>query len=153
MAQTNGLPFKVVLIPKAKVKEIFWLIKEDLNNILVKAENGYAINDAYEELTNGNMQLWLVWDSEKRLKKGFVITEIIERPQFKIGSIFVMTGTERKRWQFIAMQNLMDWAKQNGCYKAICYSRKGWSKVFKAHGFKDTHVALEINLTTKERKI
>ena len=152
MAQTNGLPFKVVFIPKAKVKEIFWLIKEDLNNILVKAENGYDVNDVYKELINDYMQLWLVWDSEKRLKKGFVISEIIERPQFKIGSVFVMTGTERKRWQYIAMQNLMDWARQNGCYKAICYSRKGWAKVFKAHGFKDTHLALEINLTNKEDK-
>ena len=152
MAQTNGLPFKVVFIPTAKVKEIFWLIKEDLNNILVKAENGYDVNDVYKELINDYMQLWLVWDSEKRLKKGFVISEIIERPQFKIGSVFVMTGTERKRWQYIAMQNLMDWARQNGCYKAICYSRKGWAKVFKAHGFKDTHLALEINLTNKEDK-
>jgi N-acyl-L-homoserine lactone synthetase len=63
-----------------------------------------------------------------------------------------MTGTERKKWQYVAMQNLMDWARQNGCYKAICYSRKGWAKVFKAHGFKDTHLALEINLTNKEDK-
>lgn len=152
MAQTNGSLFKVVNIPKAKVPEIFWLIKKDLTNILVKAENGYDVDDVYKELINNDMQLWLVWDNENKQKKGFVISEIIERPQFKIGSVFVMTGTERKRWQYIAMQNLMDWARQNGCYKAICYSRKGWAKVFKAHGFKDTHVALEINLTNKKDK-
>ena len=148
--QTNGLPFKVVFIPTAKVKEIFWLIKEDLNNILVKAENGYAIDDVHKELISGDMQLWLVWDSEKKLSKGFIISEIIERPQFKIVTVFVMTGTERKRWQYVAMQNLIDWGKNNDCYKAICYSRKGWAKVFKAHGFKDTHVALEINLKTNK---
>lgn len=152
MAQTSGLPFKVVFLPKEKVKEIFWLIKDDLNNILVKAENGYDVNDVYNELVNGDMQLWLVWDSENKTHKGFVITEILERPQFKIGSVFVMTGTERKRWQYVAMQNLMEYAKANGCHKAICLARKGWSKVFKAYGFKDTHLALEINLTNKEEK-
>jgi hypothetical protein len=148
--QTSGLPFKVVFIPKEKVKEIFWLIQKDLNKILLNAENGYAIDDIHKELISGDMQLWLVWDSENKKSKGFVISEIIERPQFKIGSVFVMTGTERKRWQFVAMQNLMDWARQNGCYKAICFSRKGWAKVFKAHGFKDTHLALEINLKTNK---
>lgn len=148
--QTSGLPFKVVFIPKEKVKEIFWLIQKDLNKILLNAENGYAIDDIHKELINGDMQLWLVWDSENKKSKGFVISEIIERPQFKIGSVFVMTGTERKRWQFVAMQNLMDWARTNGCYKAICFTRKGWAKVFKAHGFKDTHLALEIKLTNKE---
>ena len=152
MAQTSGSLFKVVNIPKAKVPEIFWIIKKDLTNILVKAENGYGVDDVYKELVNNDMQLWLVYDSEEKKVKGFIISEVIERPQFKIGSVFVMTGTERKKWQYVAMHNLMKWAKQNGCYKAICYSRKGWAKVFKAYGFKDTHLALEINLTNKEDK-
>lgn len=148
--QTSGLPFKVVFIPKQKVKEIFWLIQKDLNKILLNAENGYAIDDVHKELISGDMQLWLVWDSENKLSKGFVISEIIERPQFNIVSVFVMTGTERKRWQFVVMNNLINWGKQNNCYKAICFARKGWAKVFKAHGFKDTHLALEINLKTNK---
>ena len=62
MAQTSGSLFKVVNIPKAKVPEIFWIIKKDLTNILVKAENGYDVDDIYKELINNDMQLWLVWD-------------------------------------------------------------------------------------------
>ena len=152
MEQINGLPFKVVHIPKEKTIEVFGLIEKELKKILDKADNGYNHDDIRNELSNGEMQLWIIWDIYKKETKGFIITEIIERPRLKFCSVFIMTGTERKRWQYEAMKNLIKFAKENNCRKGISYARKGWTKVFKEHGFKDTHVALEINLTNKEEK-
>jgi len=148
MATTSGSPFKVVHIPPNNITEVFDLIKKDLTTILDKAQNGYNQTDIRSELVLNDMQLWIIWDSENKQLKGFVITEIIQRPQLKFLSVFVMTGTDRKRWQYEVMNNLMDFAKQRDCKKGICYARKGWAKIFKEYGFKDTHVALEINLTT-----
>ena len=145
--QTSGSLYKVVHIPKENINTVYPMVKEELEDILRKAENGYYAEDILKYLNENEMQLWVIWDNENQEKKGFVITEIIERPRLKFCSVFIMTGTNRRRWQYEVMKNLIDFAKQNGCKKGISYARKGWTKIFKQYGFKDTHVALEIKLT------
>ena len=145
--QTSGSLYKVVHIPKENINTVYPMVKEELEDILRKAENGYYAEDILKYLNENEMQLWVIWDNENQEKKGFVITEIIERPRLKFCSVFIMTGTNRRRWQYEGMKNLIDFAKQNGCKKGISYARKGWTKIFKQYGFKDTHVALEIKLT------
>tara|TARA_X000000368_G_scaffold349753_1_gene289944 strand:- start:6581 stop:7027 length:447 start_codon:yes stop_codon:yes gene_type:complete len=145
--QTSGSLYKVVHIPKENINTVYPMVKDELEDILRKAENGYYAEDILKYLNENEMQLWIIWDNENQDKKGFVITEIIERPRLKFCSVFIMTGTNRRRWQYEVMKNLIDFAKQNGCKKGISYARKGWTKIFKQYGFKDTHVALEIKLT------
>lgn len=142
--QTSGSLYKVVHIPKENINTVYPMVKDELEDILLKAENGFYAEDVLEYLNNNDMQLWIIWDNENNLKKGFVITEIIERPRLKFCSVFVMTGSNRKRWQYEVMRNLIDFGKQNGCQKGISLARKGWTKIYKQYGFKDTHVCLEI---------
>ena len=133
--QTSGSLYKVVHIPKENINTVYPMVKDELEDILLKAENGFYAEDVLEYLNNNDMQLWIIWDNENNLKKGFVITEIIERPRLKFCSVFVMTGSNRKRWQYEVMRNLIDFGKQNGCQKGISLARKGWTKIYKQYGF------------------
>lgn len=133
----------IVFIPTEKITEVYPMVAEEINATLLKAENGYASQDVIKELTDGNMNLWLVWDIENKKKLGFVITEILQRPQFKIFSIFMVLGQDRLKWQIKAQNTFEEYAKKNGCYKSIHLARKGWSKVFKQYGYRETHIVLE----------
>lgn len=137
----------IVFIPTDKITQVYPMVAEEINETLLKAENGYASEDVIKELNNGDMTLWLVWDIENKKKLGFVISEILQRPQFKIFSIFMVIGHNRLKWQLKAENTFETYAKKNGCYKSIHLARKGWSKVFKQHGYKETHVVLEKKLT------
>ena len=57
-----------------------------------------------------------------------------------------MTGKERTLWQYEVMKTLEKHALQNGCDKGYSLARKGWTKIFKQHGYKETHVLLEKEL-------
>ena len=119
------------------------MVAVEISATLLKADNGYASQDVVKELRNGYMHLWLVWYINNKKKLGFVITEILQRPQFKIFSIFMVIGQDRSKWQIKAQNTFEDYAKKNGCYKSVHLARKGWSKVFKQYGYKETHIVLE----------
>ena len=146
MEQTSGSLYKVVHIPKENINTVYPMIKDELEDICMKARNGYIADDYKETLNSNDMQLWIIWDNELNIKKGFVITEIIERPRLKFCSVLIMTGSNRKRWEYAVMETLEDFAKKNNCKKGMSLARKGWAKIYKQHGYKETHILLEKEL-------
>ena len=82
-ARTSGYQFDVVYIPSEKIQAVYPLVANDVKKTLDKANNGYDHNDILKELTNNDMQLWIVFDTKNNKKLAFIISEIIERPQFK----------------------------------------------------------------------
>ena len=145
-AQTSGYQFDVVYIPSEKIQTVYPLVANDVKKTLDKANNGYDHNDILKELTNNDMQLWIVFDTKNNKKLAFIISEIIERPQFKFISIFMTMGEDRKVWERKAQDTLEQFAIKNNCKKALLLARKGWSKSFKQIGYKDTHILLEKTL-------
>lgn len=144
---TNGSSFEVVFIPTANVKSVYPLVVKEVAETLAKAENGYDHNDILKELSDGNMNLWIVFDKLNNKKLAFIISEIIERPKFKFISIFMTIGENRKLWENESQEVLEKFALKNNCKKAMLLARKGWSKSFKQTGYKNTHILLEKSLT------
>ena len=141
----------IVLIPQDKISAVYPMIIRDMQKILAKAKNGYNEKHMMQELLSGDYQLWLIWQKEKREHYGFVVTEIVTRPLSKFCSVIIMTGKERQLWQYKVMKTLERYAIQNGCDKGYSLARKGWTKIYKSHGYKETHVLLEKELKRGEK--
>ena len=136
----------IVFIPTDKVSAVYPMIIREVQKVLAKARNGYDEKELMKELLSGYFQLWLIWDKDKKEHYGFVITELVERPLSKFCSVIIMTGKNRQLWQYKVVQTLEDYAIKNDCDRGLALARKGWTKIYKSHGYKETHVLLEKEL-------
>ena len=126
----------IVLIPEDKISTVYPMIIRDMQKLLAKAKNGYNEKHMMQELLNGDYQLWLIWEKEKKEHYGFVITEIVTRPLSKFCSVIIMTGKERQLWQFKVMKTLERYAIQHGCDKGYSLAAKGGQKFINLMGIK-----------------
>jgi hypothetical protein len=142
----------IVKIPSDRIDSVYPMVKKEISDSLKKAENGYGEEDVLSDLKEDLLSLWIVWDIDKKKHLGLIIAEISKRPQFKVFSIFMVLGKDREKWQFKAQKVLEDFAIYNDCYKCFHPARKGWSKIFKQHGYKETHVLLEKTLNKQQER-
>ena len=86
--------------------------------------------DVAEGLYKGTMQLW-------PSKKGCIVTEIVVYPRKKVLNIFLGGG---ELDQILDMhQDVIQWAKAQGCKALTMTGRFGWKKPLAKHGWEATH--------------
>jgi len=86
--------------------------------------------DVAEGLYKGTMQLW-------PSKKGCIVTEIVVYPRKKMLNVFLGGG---ELDQILDMhQDVIQWAKAQGCEALTMTGRFGWKKPLAKHGWKATH--------------
>ena len=135
-----------VLIPTKNVKEAEPFVVESIDKALKYSGNHFIVEDIYNDLLDGKMQLWVLWNVNKKQNfQGCGVTKILQRTNSKALNIFIVTGRNRKQWQD-KMPLVEDWAKQNGCTHIETYARPGWSKLLKEQDYKITHYLLEKKL-------
>ena len=90
----------------------------------------HSFLDVVEGLWNGTMQLWPA-------DKGCIVTEIVVYPKKKVLNIFLGGGELE---QILDMhENVIDWAKAQGCSALTMTGRFGWKKPLAKHGWKPLH--------------
>ena len=135
-----------VLIPTENVKEAEPFVLESIEKALKYSGNHFIVEDIYNDLLDGKMQLWVLWNLNKKQNfQGCGVTKILQRTNSKALNIFIVTGRNRKQWQD-KMPLVEDWAKQNGCTHIETYARPGWSRLLKEQDYKITHYLLEKKL-------
>ena len=135
-----------VFVPKDNIPEVFPIVKDSIEKALQYSGNHFIVDDIYNDLLEGKMQLWVLWNLNKKQNfQGCGVTKILQRTNSKALNIFIVTGRNRKQWQD-KMPLVEDWAKQNGCTHIETYARPGWSRLLKEQDYKITHYLLEKKL-------
>ncbi len=82
----------------------------------------------------GNFQLW-------PKEKSALIMEIITYPRKRVLNVFLGGGDLT---ELASMHDeVIEWAKKNGCTGAIISGRKGWQRAYERHGWAPLHVTLQ----------
>ena len=137
---------ELVRIPTEELDKIWGLIEKDIRKALLYSgqlsDSAFVLKTAKE----GKFQIWLLWDKEQKTSLdryfGVVITEIVEKPLGKVCHIYMMTGRQRHKWQYL-IKDIEKFAKEEKCLIMELISRPGWQKILSQFGYKRTHVVLE----------
>jgi hypothetical protein len=119
----------LVRIPTKELDKVWSLIEKDIKNAL-----------AYSSHQDNNNKYF-----------GVVVTEIIKRKLGKVCHIYIMTGRQRHKWQYL-IKDIEEFAKKEDCQMMELIARPGWQKVLNNFGYKKTHVVLEKKIKKEESK-
>ena len=88
--------------------------------------------DVAEGIYKGTMQLWPT-------PRGCIVTEIVVYPRKKVLNVFLGGG---ELGQILEMhEDVIAWAKSQGCSALTMTGRFGWKKPLKAHGWTPLHAS------------
>lgn len=108
-----------------------------------------ANNDPHEMarmLYAGEAQAFLVWDPELQKPQAFIGVEYKLSTLGRVAQIIWLMGEDRKRWVHL-IADLEGYLKtEQHCVTVRPICRRGWFKVLKAHGYRETHVVMEKGL-------
>lgn len=145
----------LVRIPSSNLDDVWNLVNKDISEALSYSGNHTDAQFVYETVKQNKMQLWVVWDKDKKttLDKyyGVVVTEIVKRKLKQSCNIFIVTGRHRQKWQHL-INVLEDFAIENNCTNMELFARKGWQRIMEQFDYKQTHVVLEKQITNKKDK-
>jgi hypothetical protein len=91
----------------------------------------------------GEAQAFLVWDPDSQTARAFVGVQFVRSTKGRIGQIIWLMGEDRKAWVHLFGDLETYLREREGCVgiRAIC--RRGWVKILKETGYRETHVVFE----------
>ena len=145
---------ELVRIPTKELDKIWGLIEKDIKQSLLfsgqLSDSEFVLDTAKE----GKFQVWILWDKEQKTNVekyfGVVITEIIEKKLGKVCHIFMMTGRQRHKWQYL-IKDIEKFAKEEKCLMLELITRPGWQKILSQYGYKRTHIVLEKQIKQEKK--
>jgi hypothetical protein len=112
------------------------------------SQHEMGTSDIYDKLINQEMQLWVVFDEEGKIKCALT-TEVVEYPIKKVCRIVTLGGVNLNDWVEQWLDMLERWAEENDCDSIETYCRKGFTKKLEKFGYENTYTVLGKELTTK----
>jgi hypothetical protein len=104
-----------------------------------------TVDDILRFVLTGQMQLWVVFDSEDRSVHGYVMTEIKQYPQKKM-FVIQYCAMDPNEMQFVEgdMHQMADkFAQDMGCAGIEFFGRPGWAPHVKKYGYTTKTVVFE----------
>ena len=146
---------ELVRIPIKELDKVWGLIEKDIRNALHYSSQLTDSEFVLQTAKDGKFQIWVLWDKSKPrpVEKyfGVVVTELIKRKLGKVCHIYIMTGRQRHKWQYL-VKDIEQFAKDEGCQMMELIARPGWQKVLNNYGYNRTHVVLEKKIKQEEKK-
>ena len=146
---------KLVRIPAEQLDTVWSLIEKDIKDALAYSGNLTSSSFVLEKSKENKFQVWVLWDKDKKTTRekyfGVVVTEIIKRELGKVCHIYIMTGRQRNKWQFL-VKDIEQFAIDEDCLMMELIARPGWKRILNNFDYKMTHVVLEKKLINKEKK-
>ena len=146
---------ELVRIPTQELEKVWPLIEKDIKNALSYSSQLTDSEFVFEIAKKGKFQVWVLWDKNKEQTNekyfGVVITEIIKRKFGKVCHIYIMTGRQRHKWQYL-IKDIEEFAKKEDCLIMELIARPGWQKILNNFGYNRTHVVLEKKIEQEELK-
>jgi len=145
---------KLVRIPAEQIDQVWSLIEKDIKDALAFSGNLTSSNFVLENTKLNKFQVWVLWDKDKKTTRekyfGVVVTELIKRELGKVCHIYIMTGRQRNKWQFL-VKDIEQFAIDEDCLMMELIARPGWKRILNNFDYKMTHVVLEKKLINKEK--
>ena len=145
---------KLVRIPAEQIDQVWSLIEKDIIDALAFSGNLTSSNFVLENTKLNKFQVWVLWDKDKKTTRekyfGVVVTELIKRELGKVCHIYIMTGRQRNKWQFL-VKDIEQFAIDEDCLMMELIARPGWKRILNNFDYKMTHVVLEKKLINKEK--
>jgi len=107
--------------------------------------------DIFDELIDGDAQLWGIFDDERELVAAFT-TRVCQYRNARALSIDWIGGSQMNKWLPDGMEKMKDFAKFNGCNLLKGQGRSGWTKVLKNYGWEHDYIAMKMELTDESRR-
>ena len=146
---------KLVRIPAEQLDTVWSLIEKDIKDALAYSGNLTSSSFVLEKSKENKFQVWVLWDKDKKTTRekyfGVVVTELIKRELGKVCQIYIMTGRQRNKWQFL-VKDIEQFAKDEDCLMMELIARPGWKRILNNFDYKMTHVVLEKKLINKEKQ-
>jgi|TARA_B110000261_G_scaffold90498_1_gene103093 hypothetical protein len=146
---------KLVRIPAEQLDKVWSLIEKDIKDALAYSGNLTSSSFVLEKSKENKFQVWVLWDKDKKTTRekyfGVVVTEIIKRELGKVCHIYIMTGRQRHKWQFL-VKDIEQFAIDEDCLMMELLARPGWKRILNNFDYKMTHVVLEKKLNNKEKQ-
>ena len=146
---------KLVRIPAEQLDTVWSLIEKDIKDALAYSGNLTSSSFVLEKSKENKFQVWVLWDKDKKTTRekyfGVVVTEIIKRELGKVCHIYIMTGRQRHKWQFL-VKDIEQFAIDEDCLMMELLARPGWKRILNNFDYKMTHVVLEKKLNNKEKE-
>ena len=145
---------ELVKVPTKELDKVWGLIEKDITQSLLfsgqLSDSEFVLDTAKE----GKFQIWILWDKEQKTNVekyfGVVITEIKEKKLGKVCHIFMMTGRQRHKWQYL-IKDIEKFAKEEKCLMLELITRPGWQKILSQYGYKRTHIVLEKQIKQEKK--
>jgi pyruvate-formate lyase len=121
----------LVRIPTEELEKVWSLVEKDIRQALAYSSQLTDSNFVFEIAKQNKFQIWVLWDKEQKEQNkyfGVVVTEIIKRKLGKVCHIYIMTGRQRHKWQYL-IKDIEEFAKNEGCLMMELIARPGWQKV------------------------
>jgi len=146
---------KLVRIPAEQIDQVWSLIEKDIKDALAFSGNLTSSNFVLENTKLNKFQVWVLWDKDKKTTRekyfGVVVTELIKRELGKVCHIYIMTGRQRNKWQFL-VKDIEQFAIDEDCLMMELIARPGWKRILNNFDYKMTHVVLEKKLINKDKQ-
>lgn len=136
--------FRVYQVVPESLHYIWDEVVPFLNQALEYGQGKFLADDIYHFISDGIMQLWIVFDNYQLRAVG--VTEIIPYPRKKSLLICFVSGIKAKQWLSL-VDHLCMYAKDHGCDMIETYTRKGFEKLLGKFGFQKVHSVLKFDLT------
>ena len=145
---------KLVRIPADQLEKVWSLIEKDIKDALAFSGNLTSSSFVLEKSKENKFQVWVLWDKDKKTTRekyfGVVVTELIKRELGKVCHIYIMTGRQRHKWQFL-IKDIEQFAKDEDCLMMELIARPGWKRILNNFDYKMTHVVLEKKIKQEEK--
>ena len=96
---------ELVRIPIKELDNVWSLIEKDIKDALRYSSQLTSSDYVLKTTKEGKFQIWILWDKSKptSVEKyfGVVVTELIKRQLGKVCHIYIMTGRQRHKWQYL----------------------------------------------------
>ena len=124
----HGFNCSIAMVTPDDVSVVWETIEEYIQGAIDHSRGEATLEDYYEHLSTGDMQLWLAVDKKNIL--ACMVTQIAPYPSKRVLSIIAIGVVERERWiQFLP--DVVHWALNMGCTSLEVWGRKGWLKILR----------------------
>ncbi len=95
----------------------------------------------------GEAQAFLVWDSQTAQPQAFIGVQYLASTKGRVGQIIWLMGENRATWVHLFTDLEAYLRDQEHCVSMKAIARRGWTKVLKSNGYRETHIVFEKEFT------
>lgn len=135
---------EIVLVPKEDYNKVFPHVKGLLKPAVDMSGGRTTIDHVQEELYKGVQQLWIAFEGTEI--NSAAITEIFDYATKRVLIGHFIGGHNLNKWRKPIVDTMATFAKLNNCSCIEFRGRRGWGKVLKQDGWKQTYISYEYSL-------